>query len=241
VIGQHVDPSLPAGTVGYRPGRYMASTDELYITIRGRGGHAALPASVTNTPYVAAKVLTALEEFVEENRPADYPSVLRIGKVTAAGATNIIPPQVTMEGTFRTFDEKWRSWVHREITQMTHTLAAQYGATVEIIIKKGYPVLVNDRDATEKAMAFSSKYLGEENIRALDLRMTAEDFAYYSHRYPSLFFRLGVTPPGTEDPAPLHSPRFNIHEPVLAAGAGHLAWLTLSFLETTPPDKEKEK
>jgi amidohydrolase len=231
VIGQHVDPTLMAGTVGYRPGKYMASTDELYLTVSGKGGHAALPAHVTNTPYVAARILTALEEFVEEKSPKEYPSVLRFGKVAAAGSTNIIPPEVYMEGTFRTFDEAWRSTVHKEIREMTDTIAQQYHAHSELEVRKGYPVLINDEDAVKKATAFSEQFLGKESVLPLDLRMTAEDFAYYSHHYPALFFRLGVTAPGETDPPPLHSPRFHIHEPVLATGTAHLAWLTLSFLK----------
>ncbi len=236
VIGQHVDPSLPAGSVGYRSGRYMASTDELYLTVGGRGGHAALPANVTNTPYIAAKILTALEDFVEENVHEEYPSVLRFGKVTAPGATNIIPSRVEMEGTFRTFDETWRRRVHEEITRITVHLGRQYKARAELQIKKGYPVLVNDEEAVRNAIRFSQHFLGKEKVIPLELRMTAEDFAYYSHRYPSLFYRLGVTPPGQKEFFPLHSPRFNIHEPVLTTGTAHMIWLTLSFLE-----KRKEK
>ncbi len=231
VIGQHVDPTLPAGSVGYRPGRYMASTDELYLTVSGRGGHAALPASVTNTPYLAAKILMALEDHVEENGPEEFPSLLRFGKITAPGATNVIPPEVKMEGTFRTFDESWRSRVHERISEIAGHLARQGGAQAELEIKKGYPVLVNDEKAVRQAILFSEQFLGKEQVVPLDLRMTAEDFAYYSHRYPSLFFRLGVTPPGQTEVFPLHSPRFNIHEPVLTTGTGHMIWLTISFLE----------
>jgi amidohydrolase len=231
VIGQHVDPSLPAGAVGYRPGRYMASTDELYLTVSGRGGHAALPSSVTNTPYIAAKILTALEEFVERNTPAAYPSVLRFGKVSAAGATNIIPPEVRMEGTFRTFDETWRHQVHKEIQQISSTLAKRYQGRATLEIKKGYPVLINDEQAVSSARSFSEDLLGKENVIPLELRMTAEDFAYYSHRYPSLFFRLGTSAPGVKEPFPLHSPHFDIHEPALITGTAHLTWLTLSFLK----------
>ena len=232
VIGQHVDPTLTTGTVGYRPGKYMASTDELYLTVRGKGGHAALPAHVTNTPYVAAGILTALEDYVAESAPKEFPSVLRFGKVTAAGSTNIIPPEVSMEGTFRTFDEAWRERAHRQIREISAAIARENDAREEFVIKKGYPVLVNDEQAVEQAVAFSGEFLGRENVVSLDLRMTAEDFAYYSHHYPSLFYRLGVTRPGTQEPYPLHSPRFDIHEPVLSTGTAHMVWLTLSFLNT---------
>ncbi len=231
VIGQHVDPSLPAGSVGYRPGRYMASSDELYLTVSGKGGHAALPAQVTNTPYIAARILTALEDLVEDNAPEEFPSVLRFGKVTAPGATNVIPSEVKMEGTFRTFDETWRSEVHENILALAGRLARQYAAKADLVIKKGYPVLMNDEEAVQKATAYSEQFLGDEQVVPLDMRMTAEDFAYYSQRYPSLFYRLGVTPSAEKEIFPLHSPRFNIHEPVLVTGTGHMTWLALSFLE----------
>ncbi len=231
IIGQHVDPSLRVGTAGYRPGKYMASADELYLTVSGHGGHAALPDKVTNTPYIAARLLTGMEELVENRSPEGFPSVLRFGKIEAKGATNVIPGTVKMEGTFRTFDENWRREVHERISGMTQTMDRQYEAKISLEIRKGYPVLVNDPDATRKAKSYSSAYLGRENVMELDLRMTAEDFAYYSRVAPSLFFRLGVTPPEQTVIHPLHSSRFNIHEPVLSLGVGHLTWLAYSFLQ----------
>ena len=231
IIGQHVDPSLRIGTVGYRPGKYMASADELYLTVSGHGGHAALPDKVTNTPYIAARLLTDMEDLVENESSEGFPSVLRFGKIEAKGATNVIPGTVKMEGTFRTFDENWRREVHERITGMAQTLGRQYGAKTSLEIRKGYPVLENDPDVTLKAESLSSAYLGRENVMKLDLRMTAEDFAYYSRVAPSLFFRLGVTPPEQTIVHPLHASRFNIHEPVLSLGTGHLAWLAYSFLQ----------
>ncbi len=230
ILGQHVDPTLEAGTVGYRPGKYMASTDELYLTVAGKGGHAALPDKVTNTPYVAARILTGMEDLVEKESPAGFPSVLRFGKVEAAGATNVIPDKVSMEGTFRTFDETWRNTVHHKITALAKETADQYDAQATLEIRKGYPVLENDPAATSGAMNFSASFLGKDKIIPLELRMTAEDFAYYSRIAPSLFFRLGVTAPEQNTIHHLHTSRFDIHEPVLSLGAGHLAWLTYCFL-----------
>ncbi|MCD6200252.1 MAG: amidohydrolase [Bacteroidales bacterium] len=230
ILGQHVDPTLEAGTVGYRPGKYMASSDELYLTVTGKGGHAALPDRVTNTPYVAARILTGMEDLVEKKSAADYPSVLRFGKVEAAGATNVIPDKVTMEGTFRTFDETWRKTVHHKITTLAKEVADQYHTQATLVIRKGYPVLENDPAATSRAMSFSARFLGKDNIVPLELRMTAEDFAYYSRIAPSLFFRLGVTAPEQKTVHHLHTSRFDIHEPILSLGAGHLAWLTYCFL-----------
>jgi len=231
ILGQHVDPTLKAGMVGYRPGKYMASADELYLTVVGRGGHAALPDKVTNTPYIAAKMLTTMEDMVEKETSGGFPSILRFGKVEALGATNIVPDKVTMEGTFRTFDESWRNEIHKKITGMVQNLANHFHARADLEIRKGYPVLENDTASTFKAMTFSAHYLGKDKIISLDLRMTSEDFAYYSRIAPSLFFRLGITAPGQNTIHPLHTSRFNIYEPALSLGTGHLAWLTYSFLQ----------
>ncbi len=231
ILGQHVDPVLPSGTIGYRTGKYMASSDEIYLSIMGKGGHAALPDKVTNTPYIAAKMLTGLEDFIATESPEEFPSVLRFGKVTAPGATNVIPDRVDMEGTFRTFDEEWRKKAHHKLKELSQQISVSLGAQTALIIKKGYPVLENDQDATRQAMTFSSVFPGRKNIRHLDLRMTSEDFAYYSRVAPAVFFRLGVSDTTTKTMYPLHSARFNIYEPVLTTGTAHLAWLALSFLQ----------
>jgi len=232
VLGQHVDPSLPAGVVGYRPGKYMASSDEIYLTIKGTGGHAALPGKVTNTPYIAAKILTRLQEIISSEAPDDIPSLLRFGKVLANGATNVLPDRVEIEGTFRTFDESLRREVHQKLTEVAVSLAKEHGAYCEVNIKKGYPVLENNPEATRQAIRFSAEYLGKEHVRNIERRMTSEDFAFYSHHFPSVFFRLGVKDPAQQVTRNLHTSRFGIYEPVLATGTGHLAWLTLSFLQS---------
>lgn len=230
IIGQHVLPGLEAGKLGFKPGMYMASTDELYLTVRGKGGHAALPHQITDNVLIAAHIIVALQQIVSRNAQASVPTVLSIGKVEARGATNIIPPEVKMEGTLRTMDENWRKEAHIKITSIAQSIAKGMGAECEVDIRIGYPYLVNDEGVTTKAIKFAQEYLGEEQIVELDLRMTAEDFAYYTQKFPSTFYRLGTTDTGGELKHPLHSPNFNIDENALKTGMGAMAWLALGFL-----------
>lgn len=230
IIGQHVLPGLEAGKLGFKPGMYMASTDELYLTVRGKGGHAALPHQITDNVLIAAHIIVALQQVVSRNAQASVPTVLSIGKVEARGATNIIPPEVKMEGTLRTMDENWRKEAHIKITSIAQSIAKGMGAECEVDIRIGYPYLVNDEGVTGKAMKFAREYLGEEHVIELDLRMTAEDFAYYTQKFPSTFYRLGTTDKEGEFRHPLHSPQFNIDEEALKTGMGAMAWLALGFL-----------
>jgi amidohydrolase len=232
VIGQHVMPGLEAGKLGFRPGMYMASTDEIYITISGKGGHAAMPHQINDTVLIASHIIVALQQVVSRNAVASVPSVLSFGKVLANGATNIIPSEVKIEGTFRTMDEAWRKEAHKRINDIATSIAMGMGAKCEVIIEHGYPFLVNHEETTTKAIKFAGEYLGSEQVVELDMRMTAEDFAYYSQKFPSTFYRLGTTDTGGELKNPLHSPLFNIDESALKTGMGAMAWLALRFLQT---------
>jgi len=230
IIGQHVDPTLDCGTVGYRPGTYMASNDEIYFTISGKGGHAALPEQVTQTSLAAAETILSVTDIIRQNQPKNIPTVVAFGKIIAEGATNVIPDKIFIEGTFRTMDETWREKAHQLIRKTAQNVAVKYQAECDTKIKKGYPVLVNHTDAVKRATEFSSQYFGNKNVIPLDLRMTSEDFAYYSQHFPAIFFRLGVKSPAEITPNKLHAADFNIDEDVLPYGAGHLAWLVLRFL-----------
>ena len=231
IIGQHVYPELSCGTVGFRKGVYMASADELYLTIKGKGGHAALPKKTTNTVLIASEIIVALQKVSKELAPKNIPTVLSIGKVIANGATNVIPDEVYLEGTFRTFDENWRKNAHTEISNIAKSIAEKKGATVDINIKNGYPVLVNNEDTTEKAINYAKEYLGEEHVEELNLRLTAEDFAYYSQKIPATFYRLG-TSALTESSNPLHSANFNIDEKSLKIGMGTMTYITIKYLNS---------
>jgi amidohydrolase len=229
ILGQHVYPELTHGKVGFKKGIYMASTDELYFTIKGKGGHAALPDKITNTVLIASQIIIELQKVANELSPKDIPTILSIGKVIANGATNVIPNKVELEGTFRTMDEQWRKTAHEKITETATSIAVKHGATVDVNIKKGYPVLFNNEESTDKIIQFSKEYLGKENVVDLDIRMTAEDFAYYSQIIPATFYRLG-TSTSSENAQPLHSSNFDINEESLKTGMGTMAYGSIKYL-----------
>ena len=176
IYGQHVLPTLEAGKVGFMPGKYMASTDEIYLTIKGRGGHSATPDLNTDTVLIAAHIIVALQQVVSRMAPPGVPTVLSFGRVIADGRTNIIPSEVKIDGTFRTFDEPWRARAHEKITSIAKGMAESMGGSCDVFIDHGYPFLVNDDLATAEAKALAQEYLGCENVVDLDQRMTAEDF-----------------------------------------------------------------
>lgn len=233
VIGQHVMPGMKVGKVGFRPGMYMASADEIYLTVKGKGGHAAMPDQITDTVLIASHIIVALQQISSRQAQASVPTVLSFGKVEANGATNVIPPEVKIEGTFRTMDEKWRKEAHEKIRKIASSIAEGMGGKCDVRIEIGYPFLVNDEDTTAKAISYAKDFLGSDNIEALDLRMTGEDFAYYSQAFPSTFYRLGISDKDNSFVSPLHSPGFNIDENALKTGMSTMAWIALSFLLET--------
>ena len=226
ILGQHVFPDLPMGKVGFRPGMYMASTDELYLTITGKGGHAALPHKCTDTILIACEVISALQQIVSRKAKPDIPSVLSFGKINSTGgATNIIPDEVKIEGTFRTMDEEWRKSAHKLMIEIAQGVAKSMGGSCEFEVRKGYPFLKNDERITQIAQKSAIAYLGKENVVELDLRMTAEDFSYYTQSIPGCFYRLG-----TGESSGLHTPTFNVDEKSLEIGMGMMSWLALNLL-----------
>ena len=228
VLAQHVDPFIDAGKIGLRPGKYMASADEVYITIKGQGGHAAMPERVKNTVLAASKTIIELQQ-VKGKAPESIPTVLSFGKVNANGATNILPDKVEIEGTFRTMDDVWREEAHQLIRQIVKNTVESEGLNAEVKISKGYPCQVNDLKVTEYAKLFSCDYLGNNNLQDIDIQMLAEDFAYFSRAYPALMYRLGVKDKNNEAKN-LHSPDFEVKEEVIRTGMGLMAYLAMSFL-----------
>ena len=225
MIGQHVFPDLEVGKVGFRLGKYMASTDELHITIKGKGGHAALPHKYNSPLLAAAKLITELDEYFQKYR--DRPSVLAIGFIEGLGSTNVIPEQVKLKGTLRAMDEGFRVLSHDKILAISNAIAQAYNIEIDFDIRKGYPCLVNDESLTKKSIAFAKQYLGSENVIDLPIRMTAEDFAYYSHQVPSCFYRLGTRNEQKGIVHGLHTSRFNIDEQSLKIGMGLMAYLAI--------------
>ena len=225
MIGQHVFPDLEVGKVGFRLGKYMASTDELHITIKGKGGHAALPHKYNSPLLAAAKLITDLDiSFVKEK---DQPSVLAIGFIEGLGSTNVIPEQVKLKGTLRAMDEDFRATAYKRMQKIALEVAKYYGLEIDFDIRKGYPSLVNDEALTKKSIAFAKQYLGEGNVIDLPIRMTAEDFSYYSHEVPSTFYRLGTANKSKGITYGLHTSRFNIDEQSLKIGMGLMAYLAI--------------
>lgn len=229
ILGQHVYPELPVGKVGMKSGLYMASTDELHVKIIGKGGHAALPHTVIDPVLITSHIIVALQQIVSRSSKPDMPSVLSFGKVIAEGATNIIPEEVNLAGTFRTFDESWRSKAHEKMIKMASSIAESMGGSCEFEVRKGYPYLVNDEAVTAQTKKSAIAYLGKENVVDLDLRMTAEDFAYYSQIMPGCFYRLGTATPGTQTSG-LHTSTFSPDERAIEQGMGLMSWLAIEQL-----------
>lgn len=237
-VALHVFTDLAAGQAGFKSGMYMASTDEIYMDIIGKGGHAAMPSEYNSPILIASEILLQLQkEFMgqkhfDENGK-EIPTVLAFGKVTAAGATNVIPEKVHMEGTFRTMNEKWRKQAHEKIISLTKKIAAEKNATAEVKILVGYPFLVNDEGVTQTAKNAATNYLEKENIFDLPLRMTAEDFSFITQQVPSCFFRLGTGSKKQGITSGVHSATFNVDENAIETGAGLLANIAISLLQTT--------
>ena len=230
IIGQHVYPPMLAGKVGMRSGTYMASTDELYITVKGRGGHGAMPHDCIDPVVMSAQIITTLQQIVSRQADPTVPSVLTFGKINSmGGATNVIPNEVKIEGTFRTMNEDWRKEAHKRMRKIAESIADAMGGACEFRIEKGYPVLKNDEATTEKVRSIAQDYLGEENVEELPIRMTAEDFAYYSQQIPACFYRLGTK---TKDKpvTSLHTNTFDIDENSLENSIGLMSYIAVKML-----------
>lgn len=214
----HVSPEIECGKVGIRPGMYMASGDEIHIEIKGKGGHAALPHTLDDTVLAASSVVVALQHLTSRIGDARIPTVLSIGKFIANGATNIIPSNIKLEGTFRTMNEEWRKKAHERIVEIVESTAKAHHTQAIIDIKKGYPCLINNQEKTIQVRSAFVENLGANNVIDLDIRMTTEDFGYISKRYPSVFFRLGVGGV-SESSGILHNSNFIADEDSLKTGA----------------------
>lgn len=230
MTGQHVMPLIDAGKVGFRKGLYMASADEIYITIHGKGGHGAHPHMNVDPIAISAQVITALQQVVSRQAKPAMPTVVSIGKIVGLGSTNIIPDKVEMEGTLRTFNEEWRMEAHKRIIQVATSVTEALGGRCEIEVRKGYPFLNNHEETTEYARQAAVEYLGEENVEDLDIWPAGEDFAYFSQEVNSCFYRLGIRNEEKGITSMLHTPTFDIDESALEVGAGLMAFIALKQL-----------
>jgi amidohydrolase len=230
VIGQHVMPFIDAGKVGFRSGKYMASTDEIYVTVRGKGGHGAQPHNNIDPVIITAHILVALQQVVSRMAAPTNPTVLSFGKVIANGATNVIPNEVYLEGTFRALDENWRAEAHIKMKKMAEGIAESMGGSCEFTILKGYPFLINEPKLTAATRAHAEDYLGKENVLDLDIWMAAEDFAYYSQVADACFYRLGTRNEARGIISSVHTPTFDIEETALETSVGLMAYLAIKQL-----------
>ena len=227
-IALHVLPDLPTGTVGYHSGPYMASCDEIYLTVRGRGGHAAQPLQYTDQIYIASELVITLKDTVKKMSEGVGPTILGIGRISGMGATNVIPETVEIDCTFRTFDEQLRSRAKEVIRNTAAAVALRYGVTIDARIVEGYPVLTNDEDLVEKATELSINLLGADRVTEMPARMSSEDFSFFSERYPSFLFRIGVTPEG-QPMKLLHTADADIDENAMVTGVANMVWLTVNM------------
>jgi len=230
MLAQHVYPEFEVGHVGFKSGTYMASADEIYLTVKGVGGHGALPHRNIDPIVIAASIILDLQTLVSRIAPPTLPTVLSFGKISGEGATNVIPSEVALEGTLRTFSEEWRAIFHTRITELCKSIAAAHGGECIVDIRKGYPFLVNDSEVTEKSIQFANQYLGDNFVERLELRMTAEDFAYFSQKVPSCFYRLGVGSKALGITKSVHHPEFQVDERALEIGVGLMAHLAIQHL-----------
>lgn len=218
LIAQHVTPQIEAGKIGFKKGLFMASTDEIYLTVKGKGGHAAMPHTYNNPLLIASEILTKLHRYFMVDKVlnlSQIPTVLAFGNIEGKGATNVIPDEVNIAGTFRTLDESWRKKCHELISELVEQIVSERNASCVLKILKGYPCLVNDENVTTSCMQSAENIIGKDQIVELDYRMTAEDFAYFSQMKPVCFYRLGTGNSQKNTENNVHTSNFNIDEDVL--------------------------
>lgn len=230
IFGQHVATNVPVGKIGFREGMYMASTDELYIKVIGKGGHGAMPDACIDPIVIASHIIVAMQQIISRNKNPKFPSVLTFGKIEGLGATNVIPDEVNIAGTFRAMDETWRAEGLAKMKKLAEGIADAMGGSAVFEVLKGYPFLQNDPELTRKAKAAAIDYMGADNVVDLDLWMAGEDFAFYTHHVDACFYRLGIRNDARGITSGVHTPTFDIDEKALSIGPGLMAWLAVSEL-----------
>jgi amidohydrolase len=218
MYGLHVFPDLEVGKLGFKEGLYMASCDEIYITVHGKGGHAATPHQCIDPILIGATLVSQLQQIVSRKCDPKIPCVLSFGHFEALGATNIIPSKAILKGTFRTMDEVWRAKALEEIEKQARFIVESQGGVLEIEISKGYPYLENNPQLTQKIKAKAEKHFGKENCLDLPIRLASEDFSFYSQKIPVSFFRIGVRNEEKGIVYGVHHPKFNIDNDALLIG-----------------------
>ena len=230
IIGQHVFPLLPVGKVGFREGMYMASCDEIYLKVVGKGGHAAAPDLAIDPILISSHIIIALQQIISRNASPKQPTVLSFGNIIGKGATNIIPNEVNIAGTFRAMNEEWRASALKKIRKMAESIADGMGGRCEVEISRGYPYLENNPELTRSIRRAAEAYVGSENVVDIDITLGAEDFSYYSQVIPASFYRLGTSNAAKGITSYVHTPTFNVDEDSLKIGPGLMAWMAVNEL-----------
>jgi amidohydrolase len=232
ILGQHVFPLLPVGKIGFREGMYMASADEIYLKVIGKGGHGAAPELAIDPVLIASHIIVALQQIISRNASPKQPTVLTFGRIIGEGATNIIPGEVNIAGTFRAMNEEWRELALTRITKMAESIAEGMGGRCEVDISRGYPYLRNNPEVTRRIRRAAADYVGQENVVDIDISLGAEDFSYYSQIVPASFYRIGINNADKGITSNLHTPTFNIDEDALKISSGLMAWMAVNELST---------
>ncbi len=229
ILGLHVHPTLEAGKVGFNKGKVMASADELYFTIKGKGGHAAAPQNCIDPILIASHLVIALQQVISRRKDPQKPSVLSITAINGGNTTNVIPGEVQLKGTFRAMDEEWRFKAHDIIKNISHNIVEGMGGTLQLHIDIGYPSVYNNEILSTSAKEQATAYLGTKNVGDTEIRMGAEDFGYYTQKIPGCFYRLGTMNIEQGITSGVHTPTFNIDESAIETGIGMMAWLAISL------------
>jgi amidohydrolase len=232
IFGLHVHPGLEIGKFSFRGGPSMASADEIYITVKGKGGHAATPHLTVDTVLVASHIVVALQQVISRNKNPFSPSVLSISSIQGGFTTNVIPSEVKLMGTFRAMDETWRFQAHKLIHRICKGIAQAMGAEIDVLVDVGYPVVNNDTSLYPLARKKAEEFAGRENVGETEVRMGAEDFGYYTQEIPGCFYRIGVMNESKGITSSVHTPTFNIDESAIEKGMGMMAWLGVSIYDT---------
>jgi amidohydrolase len=231
IIGQHVFPLLPVGKIGFREGMYMASCDEIYLKVIGKGGHGAAPELAIDPVLIASHIIVALQQVISRHASPKQPTVLTFGRIIGEGATNVIPDEVNIAGTFRAMNEEWRESALKKVKKMAESMAEGMGGKCEVDISRGYPYLQNNPELTRRIRAAAEAYVGKENVVDIDITLGAEDFAYYSQVIPASFYRLGTRNESKGITSYVHTPTFDIDEDALKIGPGLMAWMAIEELK----------
>ena len=237
IFAFHCLPEMDCGKIGMKKGKYMASTDELYLTVKGKGGHGGTPNINIDPIVIASHIIVAMQQIVSRNADPMMPTILSFGKMMGEGRTNIIPDEVKIEGTIRTFSEEWRLDAHKKITNIAQGIAESMGGSCHVFIDFGYPYLVNDDETTQNTFDNGVQYLGKENVEWLDMRMTAEDFAFFAQKIPACYFRVGTHVKDTPI-TNLHRPNLMIDEKSIEYAMGFMAYNTIQALNIAAKKKE---